>query len=126
MITGHPPLYFLAGIWNCTYIWPIVICWGVGAAGGGAPAAAGGGTVAWSVIFGTPPTKKLPWSSIVSGPPRNFFGFALVCAETVAAIATHRQATEKRLIDPPSRRQNVRRKPNCAVRLSAEILLPNC
>jgi hypothetical protein len=70
MMTGHPPAYFRAGIWNCTYIWPIVIWWGTLAAAAppGPPAGA-----ACSVTFGTPPMKKLPWSSIVSGPVRNLF-----------------------------------------------------
>ncbi len=52
MITGQPP-YFFAGIWNCTYIWPIVIwC--------GASGWLGGVGAAWYVTFCTPPMKKLP------------------------------------------------------------------
>ena len=31
MITGQPGPDFFAGIWNCTYIWPMVICCGIGA-----------------------------------------------------------------------------------------------
>jgi hypothetical protein len=78
MMIGQPALYLLAGIWNCTYIWAMVIWWGAsgaGVAGGGVPGGGGGGADAWSVTFCTPPMKKLPWSSIVSGPVRNFFGF---------------------------------------------------
>jgi hypothetical protein len=58
MITGQPGPALRAGIWNCTYIWPIVICCGVGAGGvwpGGA-----NGIAACSLTFVTPPTKKLP------------------------------------------------------------------
>ena len=44
MITGQPGADSRAGIWNCTYIWPIVICCGVrGGVGcpGGAPGTVG-------------------------------------------------------------------------------------
>jgi hypothetical protein len=50
MMTGHAFLFFLWGIWNCTYIWPMVICCGLPAVG----------AVAKVVTFGTPPMKKLP------------------------------------------------------------------
>ncbi len=58
MITGQPGPLIFPGIWNCTYIWPIVICCGVGAGTGwlgGAP-----GIDACSLILVTPPMKKLP------------------------------------------------------------------
>ena len=61
-----------AGIWNCTYICPMVICWGAGAAA--APPGAANGAAACSEIFATPPMKKLPWSSRTSCPPMNRFG----------------------------------------------------
>ena len=51
MITGHPPPYFLAGIWNCTYICPIVIRCGTGPAGAAEPGAGGGSAAACSVTF---------------------------------------------------------------------------
>ena len=58
MITGQPDPDFFAGTWNCTYIWPIVICCGVG---GGAGALGGAnGMAACSETFATPPMKKLP------------------------------------------------------------------
>jgi hypothetical protein len=60
MITGHPSRCFRCGTWNCTYICPIVIWLG-------APAV---DDAAKLVTFCTPPMKKLPWSSIVSGPVR--------------------------------------------------------
>ena len=34
MITGQPGPDFRCGIWNWTYIWPIVICCGTGAGRG--------------------------------------------------------------------------------------------
>ena len=43
MITGQPGPLIFRGIWNCTDIWPIVICCGAGA-GGVAPAARRGST----------------------------------------------------------------------------------
>ena len=42
MITGQPGPDFFAGIWNCTYIWPIVICCGTVPAAGAAGAPGGG------------------------------------------------------------------------------------
>src|SRR5687768_8124393 len=77
MITGHPAPDFFAGIWNCTYICPMVICCGTGPPGAVEPGAGGGSAAACSVVFLTPPMKKLPWSSITRGPPRNFFGVVL-------------------------------------------------
>ena len=71
MITGHPGPDFFAGISNSTYIWPIVICCGVGR-GVGCPGGAAG-TAAYSLTFCTPPMKKLPWSSIVTGAAMNLF-----------------------------------------------------
>src|SRR5262247_4730052 len=67
MITGGMFAFLFAGIWNCTYIWPMVIWLGV-------ITWFGPGTVAYMVTFGTPPMKKLPWSSITSGFFRNFLG----------------------------------------------------
>src|SRR5918994_4576240 len=63
MITGYlPRLVSLGfqprGIWNCTYICPIMI-------DALAPAVE---LVAYIVVLGTPPTKKLPWSFRFSGP----------------------------------------------------------
>ena len=49
------------------------------AAGAAVPARPAAAAAACSVIFWTPPMKKLPWSSMTSGPPRNFFD---VCALT--------------------------------------------
>ena len=98
MITGHPPPYFLAGIWNCTYIWPIVICCGTGPAGAVAPGAGGGSAAACSVIFWTPPTKKLPWSSITRGPPRNFLDDGTVCPESVGVSTPSRTTRAARVL----------------------------
>jgi hypothetical protein len=33
MIIGHPGPDFRCGIWNCTSVWPMVICGGVATAG---------------------------------------------------------------------------------------------
>jgi hypothetical protein len=44
MITGHPP-YFWTGIWNCTYICPIVIWCGRSGGGVAGTAVPGGGGV---------------------------------------------------------------------------------
>jgi hypothetical protein len=89
MMTGQPGAPRRDGIWNCTYICPIVICCGVrGGVGwpGGAP-----GTAAYSLTFATPPTKKLPWSSSVTGPPMKRFGawpwHGSVAAATRTAVA---------------------------------------
>src|SRR4051812_16359251 len=89
MITGGMLFFLFAGIWNCTYIWPMVIwfgtfCWLAGAFGGG--------MVAYGVTLGTPPMKKLPWSSMTSGFFRNFLIFPFSCATTVIAIAPRRAA----------------------------------
>jgi hypothetical protein len=88
MITGQPGPDFRAGIWNWTYIWPIVICCGVGT-----PVWPGGenGIAACSLTFVTPPMKKLPWSSIVTGPPMNFLG--VPCADAFVMSATAMTAT---------------------------------
>ncbi len=63
----------------------MVIRCGGGVCGVGAPGAAGvvGGGVLNSVIFVSPPMKKLPWSTSVTGPPVNF-----LCAGLCAARAT--------------------------------------
>src|SRR6266853_3077214 len=42
--------------------------------------------------------KKLPWSSMTSGPVRNFFGFWPAWPETIVAITTHRIAEAKNLM----------------------------
>jgi hypothetical protein len=61
MIRGH--FFAATGTWNCTYICPTVICaFGPGVAT----------ELANFVIFGTPPTKKLPWSQICRFFVRNF------------------------------------------------------
>src|SRR6266550_2077589 len=83
MITGGMLAFFVAGIWNDTYICPIVIWFGVSVC-------VAGGTVAYVVTFGTPPMKKLPWSSITSGFLRNFLVLPLSCARTPAVAATRR------------------------------------
>src|SRR5579862_2431595 len=92
MITGGMLFFLLAGTWNWTYIWPMVIwfgtfCWLAGALAGA--------TVAYGVTFGTPPMKKLPWSSITSGFFRNFFILPFSCATTVTAIAPSNIAAPK-------------------------------
>jgi hypothetical protein len=47
-----------------------------------------GGIAAKFVTFGTPPMKKLPWSSITRGFFKNFFAFPASCARMLAAIET--------------------------------------
>src|SRR6202171_4336711 len=90
MMTGGIP-FLRNGTWNCTYIWPMVIWLGVFAW----LVLFGGGTVAKFVTFGTPPMKKLPWSSMTSGFVRNFFVLLVSCARTPAPIATSRQNRNK-------------------------------
>ena len=60
MMMGH--FFEASGIMNCTYIWPTVICTLFVT-----PAV----EVANFVVFGTPPTKKLPTSQICSDFVRN-------------------------------------------------------
>src|SRR6266581_5935940 len=57
----------------------------------------GPGTVANVVTFGTPPMKKLPWSSMTSGFLRNFLVLLLSWARTLAAVATRRTAEHRHL-----------------------------
>src|SRR5262245_10222268 len=105
MMTGQLGAERRAGIWNCTYIWPIVICCGVrGGAGwpGGAP-----GIAAYSLTFVMPPTKKLPWSSRVTGPPMNRFGawprHGSVAAAMRTAVARDLRGIGENLFYPGSR-----------------------
>src|SRR5580704_19599796 len=91
MLTGGILPFLRDGTWNCTYIWPMVIWFGVFAWLG----VFGGGTVAKFVTFGTPPMKKLPWSSITSGFVRNFFVLLPSCARTLAPIVTSRTAENR-------------------------------
>src|SRR5438067_2365238 len=86
MMRGGTPRAFCAGIWNCTYIWPIMIWFGVNVWFG----LFGAGTVAYSVTFGTPPMKKLPWSSITSGLLRNLFILLPFSPSEVTAVETSR------------------------------------
>src|SRR5206468_11961249 len=51
--------------------------------------------VAYVVTFGTPPMKKLPWSSMTSGFLRNFLVLLLSCASTLAAVVTMRTAEHR-------------------------------
>src|SRR5206468_6179923 len=53
-----------------------------------------GAGVAYVVTFGTPPMKKLPWSSMTSGFFRNFLVLLLSWARTLAAVV--RRTTEHR------------------------------
>src|SRR6266566_194774 len=92
MMTGGALFFLRSGIWNCTYIWPIMIWSGLPAVGLGLP---GGGVVAYLVTLGTPPMKKLPWSSITNGLVRNFFALWFSCAGTLAVIATSRTAKNR-------------------------------
>src|SRR5690349_24072672 len=92
MMTGGTPRAFCAGIWNWTYIWPIMIWFGVSVWFG----LFGAGSVAYSVTLGTPPMKKLPWSSITSGLVRNFFILAASSAMAFPASANSRIAGNRR------------------------------
>src|SRR5438128_4627881 len=86
MMRGGTPRAFCAGIWNCTYIWPIMIWFGVNVWFG----LFGAGSVAYSVTFGTPPMKKLPWSSITSGLVKNLFILLPFSPREVTAVETSR------------------------------------
>src|SRR5215831_14911679 len=88
MITGGVFAFLFAGIWNWTYIWPIVICCGV-------ITWFGPGTVAYVVTFGTPPMKKLPWSSITSGFFRNLLVLGSCAWSAAPAAAMMASAAER-------------------------------
>src|SRR5215213_8343947 len=76
------------GIWNCTYICPIMI----DALG---PAVE---LVAYIVVLGTPPTKKLPWSFSLSGPlvKAPSLPFPSACADALAATIASSRANDRR------------------------------
>src|SRR5215212_10831461 len=80
------------GIWNCTYICPIMI----DALG---PAVE---LVAYIVVLGTPPTKKLPSSFRLSGPlvKAPSLPFPSACAEALVATAASNSMVRNRTPDP--------------------------
>src|SRR5262249_37701508 len=96
MMTGGMFAFLFAGIWNWTYICPIVIWFGV-------ITWFGPNTVAYVVTFGTPPMKKLPWSSMTSGFLRNLRVLGS-CACRVSALAAPEMTRATAHKDRPSMR----------------------
>src|SRR5919109_460253 len=97
MITGYLPRLVLSGfqpwgIWNCTYICPIMI-------DALLPAVE---LLAYIVVLGTPPIKKLPWSFRLSGPlvKAPSLPFPSACAEALVATAPSSSRTRNRRMDP--------------------------
>src|SRR5215207_2175562 len=94
MMTGYLPRlvwlgFQLWGIWNCTYICPIMI-------DALFPAVE---LVAYIVVLGTPPTKRLPWSLRLSGPlvKAPSLPFPSACADApVATMASSSMAKSRR------------------------------
>src|SRR5215212_1514031 len=92
MMTGYLPRLVLLGfqpwgIWNWTYICPIMI----DAFGPAVELAA------YIVVLGTPPMKKLPWSFRFSGPAVKapFLPFPSACAEALGATIASSRAKSR-------------------------------
>src|SRR5688572_29060314 len=92
MMTGYLPSrvwlgFQLWGIWNCTYICPIMI-----------DALLPGVELAeYIVVFGTPPMKKLPWSFSLSGPLVKAPSLPLpsACADALVGTSASRRANSR-------------------------------
>src|SRR6266436_1124962 len=62
---------------------------------------------AYCVILGTPPTKKLPWSQIRSGPVRCLFSVGYTVADAVAANETTTAADKIEMLFLMSRSRRI-------------------